>query len=75
MDSICAQAIKEIGGPAKVARLFEPPITIQAVVKWKRVPHQRARVIARASGIPVEVLRPDVFGEPPAAQPQEAAHG
>lgn len=74
MDSACRQAIEVLKGPAKVARLFDPPISIQAVVKWKRVPAERVLAVSRASGIPCHVLRPDIF-ESPTRQPAEAAHG
>lgn len=33
------------------------------VSQWKAVPAEHARKVAEFTGIPVEKLRPDVFGE------------
>lgn len=58
--------IEKLGGQARVAELCE--VTPQAVFQWKKGIPQARLMYLRA-------IRPDVFGEPPAVQPQEAAHG
>jgi hypothetical protein len=37
-------------------------ITKQAVSSWTRVPTGRAHKVARITGVPLSVLRPDLFG-------------
>ena len=59
------QALKqaiEILGLAGIAGLYEPPITPQAVHKWKTVPAERCPEIEKATqgAIRCEDLRPDV---------------
>lgn len=38
-------------------------ITRSAVYQWERVPSGHVRTIVKLSGLPLEVLRPDLFGE------------
>jgi DNA-binding transcriptional regulator YdaS (Cro superfamily) len=61
------------GGPQVVARMFDPPISSQAVSQWPRVPAARCPVIERATQgrVTRHELRPDVYG--PAARKREAA--
>jgi DNA-binding transcriptional regulator YdaS (Cro superfamily) len=61
MDEALARAIDAVGGAAAVGRLYDPPISGQAVSQWRRCPPERVQALARASGIPAEQLRPDVF--------------
>ena len=42
-------------------------ITTQAVSQWERVPPTRVRIVARLTGIPPHVLRPDLYDRPEAA--------
>ncbi len=49
------------GGCSALARKLK--VTRGAVSAWKAVPPKRAREIAKITGIPKEVLRPDVFGD------------
>lgn len=60
-EDILAQAIAEAGGVGKVAELFG--LTPSAISQWKRVPANRARQLARATGgkFTPAMLRPDVF--------------
>jgi DNA-binding transcriptional regulator YdaS (Cro superfamily) len=70
------QALMEkAGGPAAVGRLFNPPITCQAVSQWVQVPAERCVAIEAATGGKVTryELRPDIFGGAPDAATQEAA--
>ena len=61
MDTI---SIKELGGPAKIARICG--VSSQAVSQWKRIPRDHAKAIAEATGVPLQRLLPDVFGQEPA---------
>ena len=61
-------AIEAAGGSASnLARMLR--ITRQAVSQWRRsgIPARRAIEIERKTGIPVRVLRPDVWREHRAA--------
>ncbi|TJV70314.1 MAG: helix-turn-helix domain-containing protein [Mesorhizobium sp.] len=53
---------------ALAAALRCSPSTISM---WKRVPAERIGEVSRATGIPPEQLRPDIFGLP--SKPGEAA--
>lgn len=39
-------------------------VTRNAVCQWVRVPKGHVRTIERLSGLPLSVLRPDLFGVP-----------
>jgi DNA-binding transcriptional regulator YdaS (Cro superfamily) len=58
MDLIRAQR----GLQAKVAHGLG--VTRAAVVKWRQVPAERLLEIERITGIPRELLRPDLFRTP-----------
>lgn len=62
-----AELIKELGGPAKAAKLFE--VTPQAVSQWAEKGIPRARMMY------LKVVRPDLFkqAEQPDQQPSRAA--
>lgn len=66
-EKACSLAIAKIGGPAAVGRLFDPPLTSQAVSQWKLIPADRVlTVVAACSGsITAHDARPDVFGPAP----------
>lgn len=56
----CKRAIKKVGGYTAMARLFD--ILPQSVYRWEVVPADRCKDVARATGIDIHTLRPDVFG-------------
>lgn len=69
-EEALVETIRIAGGPAAVARAFDPPIRTQAVSQWSVAPPERCRRLAELTGgeISVHQLRPDIFGEPPAGQ-------
>lgn len=55
-------AVRAVGSRDKVAKLYTPPLSRQAISKWiKRgyVPSDRVRIFAKAAGVPRSVLNPD----------------
>jgi DNA-binding transcriptional regulator YdaS (Cro superfamily) len=65
------RAIDHSGGAPALAlalTLLGSPISSQAIYQWKRVPIERARFVAKITGIPVSVLRPDVWPTKPNVQ-------
>lgn len=48
-------------------------LTRGAVAQWKEVPAERMGEISRITGIPMEVLRPDIFAAAKADEINEAA--
>lgn len=42
-----------------------------AISQWDRVPAERVGDVSRATGIPPQVLRPDIFGPAPAQEPAQ----
>jgi DNA-binding transcriptional regulator YdaS (Cro superfamily) len=38
-------------------------VTKSAISQWKRVPAERLGDVSRITGIPMEILRPDLFAE------------
>ena len=55
------RAKKAVGGAAALARCFSPPITVQAVWKWRQAPSSRVLDIERATGVSRHLLRPDYY--------------
>jgi DNA-binding transcriptional regulator YdaS (Cro superfamily) len=55
------KAIRSQGGYAEVARILG--VTRQTVYKWveRRVPAERVGEVEWLTGIPREILRPDIF--------------
>jgi DNA-binding transcriptional regulator YdaS (Cro superfamily) len=55
------KAIRELGGYAAAGRIFGK--TRQAMYQWvkNRVPVEEVAKVERVTGIPREVLRPDIF--------------
>lgn len=51
---------------ARLAR--EIGITRGAVAQWEKVPAERIGDVSRVTGIPLDVLRPDLFSASEAAQ-------
>ena len=64
-------AVKDRMPLARLAR--ELGITRGAVAQWDRVPAERIGEVSKATGIPVEQLRPDIFGPAPKRKAGEAA--
>lgn len=65
---------KEVGGV--VALSFGLGLSRSAVSQWDKVPLDRVNDVSRLTGIPRELIRPDVFGPSPArdcTQPQQEA--
>lgn len=66
------KAIRACGSAKELASRLG--ISIQAVSQWREVPVGRVLDVERATGIPRRELRPDLFGDQPAAaQETEAA--
>jgi len=55
-------AIRAAGGTMKLARALG--ITHNAISVWVQVPVKRVRDVARLTGIPKHVLRPDIYDPP-----------
>ena len=58
-DLILLRVIELYGGSRALAASLE--ISNQAVWRWERIPHERARAISKHTGIPLHELRPDVW--------------
>ena len=59
MDNGLRLAIGRAGSLRKLARLLG--ISMQAVAKWKTVPAHQIIPVERATGVPREELRPDLY--------------
>jgi len=55
-------AISAAGSMHKLGKLLD--ISPQAVFKWKRIPAERIIEVERATGVPREQLRPDLYRRP-----------
>ena len=55
------EAIRAAGGVAALAK--EISVTSQAVSQWRRVPADRVLAVERATGVPRQRLRPDIYGK------------
>jgi DNA-binding transcriptional regulator YdaS (Cro superfamily) len=53
------RAKNAVGGAVGLSKLIG--ITSQAVSQWKRVPAERVIDVERATGVPREELRPDLY--------------
>lgn len=54
-----ARAIQSAGGCAKLAEALG--VTRGAIYLWKRVPAERVIPVERATGVPRQQLRPDLY--------------
>jgi DNA-binding transcriptional regulator YdaS (Cro superfamily) len=63
IDPAIRRAVEEAGGWRALAR--ELGINHQAVRLWRRIPAERVRQVEAVTGIPRNVLRPDLFADPP----------
>ncbi|WP_296584257.1 Cro/CI family transcriptional regulator [Xanthobacter sp.] len=70
MDGL-KKAIEAAGGGAELARRLN--VRRQAIYQWREVPPLRVLEIERVTGISRHVLRPDLYGPPPAPIVQETA--
>jgi DNA-binding transcriptional regulator YdaS (Cro superfamily) len=59
---IVQMVIDKAGGMHALARLLG--IRFQSIQKWTKIPSERVIAVERATGIPREKLRPDLY-EPP----------
>lgn len=62
MDKGKKAAIEAAGGVRALARKIK--ITHAAILQWKKIPLGRLFDIERATDIPREVLRPDIYNAP-----------
>jgi DNA-binding transcriptional regulator YdaS (Cro superfamily) len=70
LAAIGMDAVKQRISMARLAR--EIGVTRGAVAQWKRVPAERLGDVTRATGIPMELLRPDLFAASNRPQPVKA---
>lgn len=72
------RAIASVGGNTGLAKALGG-ITPQAISQWKKVPAERVIEVERATGVPRQELRPDIYPDdapptaPDAPQPARAA--
>jgi DNA-binding transcriptional regulator YdaS (Cro superfamily) len=59
LSAIGMEAVRQRMSMARLAR--EIGVTRGAVAQWKRVPAERLGDVNRVTGIPIELLRPDLF--------------
>jgi hypothetical protein len=59
MSDIVKKAIEQSGGPTKLARHLG--IKQPSIAGWKQIPAERVVGVEEASGIPREVLRPELY--------------
>lgn len=69
MQTALDQAIKEFGGPGKLAAALGD-VTPQAISQWKQVPAGRVLKVAKIIGVSRHELRPDLY---PVEAPSEKA--
>ena len=65
------QAIRAVGGVTELARRIG--VSQPSVSNWSRVPSERVASVEAATGIPREVLRPDLYAPPDAVDEIEMA--
>lgn len=61
-DDGLVQAIAAAGSVTALAEGLG--LTVQAVSQWKRVPPTQCPDVERLTGVPRDVLRPDIYGTP-----------
>lgn len=70
MDKLTIRAAaQKVGGIVALARALG--LTKGAVSQWDKVPPEHVLTVESLTGVSRHVLRPDVFGPPPADQPQQ----
>lgn len=69
-DAGLLKAIEAAGSQHELARRLR--IKAQSVTKWMRVPAERCQAVSKVTGVPLHVLRPDLYPRPPAmARPKK----
>lgn len=58
------QALAAVGGTSALAKLIG--IAPQAVSQWDEIPLKRILIVEKVTGVPREVLRPDMYQRAPA---------
>lgn len=66
-ETALEEAIRIAGGATELAKRLNKinpkrKISRQAISKWRRVPAERVRDVERATGVPRNRLRPDLYG-------------
>lgn len=61
-EKIVELAIAKAGGLRALGRALG--IKFQSIQNWRQIPAERVIAVERATGIPREKLRPDIFGAP-----------
>jgi DNA-binding transcriptional regulator YdaS (Cro superfamily) len=56
------KAIKAAGGLSSLARLLD--ITPQSIIKWTKIPRKRIVSIEQLTGVPRELLAPELYRAP-----------
>ena len=62
MEAPLRNLIEAVGGQGQLARALG--VSQQAVAQWRRVPAEKVIEVERATGVPREKLRPDIFLAP-----------
>jgi DNA-binding transcriptional regulator YdaS (Cro superfamily) len=63
MENGLKMAIKAAGGTRRLAALLG--ISPAAIAQWNRIPAERIIQIERTTGVPRNLLRPDLYRESP----------
>lgn len=64
---------RSVKGNTALSKALNEEITPQAISQWKQVPHERVLDVERATGVPRHRLRPDLYPDPSASEPERAA--
>ena len=56
-SKLVEEAVRAVGSRDKVAKLYTPPISRQAISKW--IKRGYVRILAKAAGVPRCILNPD----------------
>ena len=67
-SEVLDKAIQKAGGMSALA--LELGITRQAISQWDEVPPLQVLAVEKASGVPRQELRPDIFGSEPQPAPE-----
>lgn len=62
MKSVSVKALIEAAG-GRIALSERLGITPQAVSQWDQVPQAHARIVAKMTGTPLYVIRPDIWSK------------
>jgi DNA-binding transcriptional regulator YdaS (Cro superfamily) len=67
MDPVLRRVIEIAGGTAALAQLLG--IQAPSIYSWRRVPPNRVKAVAAATGLTPHQLRPDLWDPPPIPAP------